>query len=114
MMNPSAVAGGFLFYFTSMLMVSESCRWGEVTFSVRVPGLLAARTMTTSWPLKKFHGGLLEALQTGGIAIANGLEGTCACNLECQLIASIGDEGSFGIGERDGDEGHIVAIGNEG
>ena len=60
--------------------------------------------------IEEFHGRLLEALQTGGIAIADGLEGTCACNLERQLIAGIGDERSFGIGERNGDEGHIVAM----
>ena len=60
---------------------------------------------------EEFHRGFGERLQTGGVAVADGLKGTGARDFKGQLVISIGNEGTFGIGQRDGDEGQILAIG---
>ena len=48
--------------------------------------------------VEEAHGGGLETLETGGIAIADGLERTCSRHLKFQLIVSLGNEVAIGIG----------------
>lgn len=63
--------------------------------------------------VEQFHRGLPKGFQTRGVAVADGLEGACARDLEGQLVGGIGDEDALGIGQRDGDEGKVIAGGRE-
>ena len=65
-------------------------------------------------PGEELHSGLGERLQRGGIAIADGTEGTGTCDLKGQLVVAVRDERATAVGEAYGDESQVFAVGLEG
>lgn len=95
--------------------VNGSCdrSFGIGDFQGECAGLFATANNNHQLAVEQFHCGLLKGFQTRGIAVADGLEGACARDLEGQLVVGLRNENALDIGQRDSDEGEVVASGFE-